>query len=780
MNNPSYNMTFEETLQKYSIPPSNKPISSNGFTRWGSEGRYWAKIVSQNVIIFGDWSQGINEVWQAKNENQHFSQQELKDKAYQVRKAREEAEIERQHYQEKIAVIALERWNNASSNNVQAHPYIIRKAIQPFGMRLESLNLLIPLYDVGGKLWTLQTIAQDGSKRFLPGGKKKACFHTLGLLKESNLLYVCEGFATGASIHMATGIPTIIAFDAYNLDPVIEVVKSAYPEKTIIICADNDQWKELNVGKEKAKAASANYNCQVVLPYFSPECLKIVQEKETNPTDFNDLHVLQGLDEVKNQLSNKYAAEEKPEEVFLRLSRLKPYEYDKISKEEAKRLGIKKSTLDIEVKYLRINLNQEKDRSIFFPEDQTWPEEVNLTNLLDGLAIIFKRYAVLPPHSDVALALWVVFTWCIDRMHTSPILAICSPEKQCGKTTLLSILGKLVFRFVPTSNISSAAVYRLIEDYQPTLIIDEADTFIKENIELRNILNAGHTRPMAFVIRSVGEEHEPRPFSTWGAKAIALIGKLPDTLHDRSIVIELRRKLKEEKTEKIRYADPQIFNDLRSQLKRFVLDAGNQLTLIRPKLPEDISDRAADNWEPLLAIATMAGENWLKKALAASKALSAFIQDAKSIGTQLLTDIKEIFESKNVDRISSVDLIKNLTKDEEKLWATFDKGKIITPRQLSKILRDYKITTKSTRLDDKQNLKAYERKQFEEAFSCYLSSISNPITVTPSQLNEEKDVSVSDVVEIPFPIRSLVTSDMADNLICDVVPDKGNQVEVEI
>ena len=300
--NKSNELTFKEMLNQHAIPFPDKPISEGRFTRWGPGDSYYAIRLSNGGVYFGDWRQDISKAWFPNNQNQRLSNNELKMQELQFRKAQETAEIERQKYQENVAAIALERWNQASSSQVPQHPYILRKAIQPFNVRLEGSNLIIPLHDETGKLWTLQTIDPTGNKRFLPGGKKKACFHTLGLLKESNLLYLCEGFATGTSIHMATGIPTIIAFDAYNLDPVIEVVKSKYPEKIIVICADNDQWKENNVGKEKAEAAVAKYNCKVVLPNFSPECLKMASAKEFKPTDFNDLHVLEGLEEVRRQV----------------------------------------------------------------------------------------------------------------------------------------------------------------------------------------------------------------------------------------------------------------------------------------------------------------------------------------------------------------------------------------------------------------------------------------------------------------------------------------------
>ena len=114
------------------------------------------------------------------------------------------------------------------------------------------------------------------------------------------------------------------------------------------------------------------------------------------------------------------------------------------------------------------------------------------------------------------------------------------------------MLGQQVLRPVPASNISSASLFRAVEEFRPTLIIDEAETFLKENEELRGILNAGHRQSNAYVIRTVGDDHKPRFFSTWCPKAFALIGRLPDTLEDRSIVIPMRRRAAGETVERLR------------------------------------------------------------------------------------------------------------------------------------------------------------------------------------------------------------------------------------
>jgi putative DNA primase/helicase len=261
-------------------------------------------------------------------------------------------------------------------------------------------------------------------------------------------------------------------------------------------------------------------------------------------------------------------------DIITKLAQISKIDYDRLRKQTAKELGVQIRTLDDAVK-------QEREKSktsatltreaILFKEIEPWHEPINLSELLTELTGTFNRFAILPEHSDIAMALWVCFTWCIDAANTAPILAISSPEKRCGKTTVLSLLNLLVKRPLSTSNITPAALFRAIEEYKPTLLIDEADTFLKQSDDLRGILNSGHTRSTAFVLRTIGDDHAPKAFNTWGAKAIALIGKLPDTLHDRSIVIPLKRKLTHEKTERLFRTDYN-FDQIKRKLSRFAID----------------------------------------------------------------------------------------------------------------------------------------------------------------------------------------------------------------
>lgn len=467
---------------------------------------------------------------------------------------------------------------------------------------------------------------------------------------------------------------------------------------------------------------------------------------------------------------------------IVRLAALSPMEYDRLRKSEAERLGVSVVALDREVKAHRSQHKEAAGEAAIFREISLWPEEVAPGALLDELAATFRRYAVLPEHADTALALWVAFSWCIDHVDVAPILALTSPEKQCGKTTVLDLTSRLARRALPTANITPASLFRAIETWQPSMIIDEADTFLRESDELRGVLNSGHTRATAFVIRTVGDDHEPRRFNTWGAKAIALIGKMADTLQDRSITIALRRKLPGEKTEKLRHADKRQFEDLQSRLARFAADDGEALRGLRPSSPEGLSDRAADNWEPLLAIAALAGEEWQRRALLAAIALSGRISDALSLGVELLADIEAVFDAKAVSRLPTAALIDALCEDDERPWATYNRGKPMSPRQVARLLSGYKIESKTLRFDYGSPAKGYERAQFTDAFNRYLHA-SPDLSVTPLQAPVSAGLSVTDSEKQEVEKTLSVTEKARFSAVCNGVTDKtaGNSiVEIEL
>lgn len=394
-------------------------------------------------------------------------------------------------------------------------------------------------------------------------------------------------------------------------------------------------------------------------------------------------------------------------------------EYELKREGEAKRLGMRASKLDEFVKVYR----QTDVKDVFFEEVSMWHEVVDGNILLDEIEDTIKKFIIAEPHIATAAALWIVFTWCIDVMKIAPIACITAPEKRCGKTQLLHLIGRLVKRPQTVVSITTSALFRMITEYTPTLLIDEADTFIKDNEELRGILNGGHDRQSSYVYRTVGDEHKVGRFNVWGAKAISGIGHLPDTLRDRSILLELRRKKKTEVVERLRRAPEESFSVLRQKLCRWAEDNMDVLKNSQTSLPDELNDRAQDNWEPLLAIADCVGGNWGEKARQCALTMNSTDQDPQSVGESLLTDIKKVFDQRNVDQLSTDELIKGLCEDEASRWRTFDYGKAISPRQLANRLRTFRIkpcTVRAKSTTGKDTCKGYALKDFKDAFSSYL------------------------------------------------------------
>jgi putative DNA primase/helicase len=391
------------------------------------------------------------------------------------------------------------------------------------------------------------------------------------------------------------------------------------------------------------------------------------------------------------------------------------------------------------------------DASLLLQNPEPWDEPVDGADLIATLQAVVDRFVVLPPGASYTVALWTLHSFALDAAHASPILFLWSPEKRCGKTTLLTILVELCSRAVPASNISPASVYRAVEKWQPTLIIDEADTFLKHNEELAGIINAGHTRRLAYVIRTNLETLEPEAFSTWATKALAGIGRQRDTIEDRSIQISMRRKTKEEKVEALRTHKGNPFGDLKRMCIRWVEDHLDAIRDADPDLPDFLDDRAADNWRTLCAIAEVAGKDCLRQAHEAICALAGETGQASgedSIGIMLLQDLKAAFESRPHGRITSENLIEILHDIEDRPWAEWGKReKPITKNQVAKLLRPFKIRTSTVR-DGSANGKGYKIEECQDAFYRYLPSedLKNPASppisgVTASQPSNDAEIS---------------------------------------
>lgn len=383
-------------------------------------------------------------------------------------------------------------------------------------------------------------------------------------------------------------------------------------------------------------------------------------------------------------------------------------------------------------------------------EPVLWADPVNGTELLDDLVGVVKRFVSAAEGVPETVALWTLFSHAHDAFEISPILAITSPEKRCGKTTLLLIINTLVPRPLQVANITSSALFRVVEKYKPTLLIDEADTFLAANEELRGIINSGHRRAGAYVIRTVGDEHEPRTFCTWAAKAIALIGAMSDTLEDRSFLILMQRQRPGENTEELRIDRLSGLEPLRQKAARWAVDNFDGLKAADPFIPSNITNaRARDNWRVLFAVADAAGGHWPARAREVALIFSSAEPETESNKILLLRDLKTIFDEKKAERLESQEIVTALIEIEGRPWAEGRNGKPLSKTGLASRLRPFKIHPDKWRDGDKTE-RGYIRSHFDEVFVRYLDieTPQTPQAVRSTTYSENETPQASPAVAV--------------------------------
>lgn len=365
-----------------------------------------------------------------------------------------------------------------------------------------------------------------------------------------------------------------------------------------------------------------------------------------------------------------------------------------------------------------------------FPSYAPHADPVDLAELLDTISCTLLRFVIVDKEQADTAALWIAHTYIADLFDVSPLAIINAPERACAKTLFQTVLAKMSFRSLQASNATASALFRSVAIWMPTIFFDEADTFFKDNQDLIGMVNAGYNAD-GFVLRSEtnGDSFIPTKFSVHSPKSIAGIAldrHLPDSTLSRGIVFNMRRKLPHESVERMRFAEKGLFPQLASKLERFSLDYADKLRQTRPALPEQLSDRGQDNWEPLLAIAMCANEDWFARATAAALSMSKASKESVSTGNELLADIQQVFEARHgdgayADKISTKDLIEALREIEESPWATYNHGHSISPKQLVSQLARYEIHSKTVRVNKYDTPKGYALEQFTEAFARYLS-----------------------------------------------------------
>ena len=771
---------FKQAMQNAGIEPPAEIIADgtlHRFTVAGDRARSnngWYVLHSDDPAAgsFGCWKRGISETWCAKT-YQTMTSAEKTAYTTKIEAMKRQREKELIRIQAECRAWCTDTWAKAK-DATNANPYIKRKGVNAYGLKSLKDTLLVPVKDMKEAIHGLQFIAPAGSKKFKTGTNKTGHFFKIGKSKDKTII-ICEGYATGASIHQATGHAVVIAFDTGNLLPVAQSIRSKYPDMKIIVAADDDHANEDNSGLTKATEAARAVNGLLAIPAFT-------DKREPKDTDFNDLARLVGRDAVKACIEAATIPSPVPvgdnseqtnqlDAAIQRLAVLSTLKYDQVRKAEAKELGVRQTTLDAMVKNARKRKDDASD--LPFTEAEPWHESVDVAELLDCLTSVIQRFIVSSKEVAVACALWITMTWMIVKFDIAPYLVITSPEKRCGKTQLLSLLNKLSYRSIAASSITPSALFRSIEAWSPTLFIDEADACLKDNEELRGILNSGNSRDLAYVIRNVGDNYVPTKFNTFCPKAISGIGHISDTLEDRSIIMELRRRLPHEKVERLRYADPAMFSELRSKLARLAEDYGEDVRQKRPPLPDELNDREQDIWEPLLAIAMTAGDEWLRIGKETALKLSGNESASQTIGIELLSDIQKVFKEKKVEHIFTADLITDLCADDERPWKTYGKGFPITAKQLASKLKPYGVHSNSVRTGDDTG-KGYTKEKFADAFSRYIP-ITPAASVTTSQPTPVEDLPAFPSVTQEDDVTDRNRRNPLIVKECDVVTDKNQK-----
>ncbi|RBM05649.1 DUF3631 domain-containing protein [Streptomyces sp. PT12] len=382
--------------------------------------------------------------------------------------------------------------------------------------------------------------------------------------------------------------------------------------------------------------------------------------------------------------------------------------------------------------------------------------------LLNEVEAFHRRFNAFPSEAAyVAVVLWDAHAHLLDCFDSTPRLAFLSPEPGSGKTRGLEVISTLVPHPMHAVNASPAALFRAVADQagRPVVLFDEIDTVFgpkaKDNEDLRGLLNAGHRRS-GVSYRCVGDGGNQAvvAFPSYCAVALAGLGHLPDTIKARSVIVRMRRRAHTEPVEPYRHRihEPQG-NALRDRLAAWVAQARDRIDGVFPEMPEGITDRPADVWEPLLAVADAAGGDWPERARAACVELVTTVNDddRTSLGVRLLTDLRDqVFPGETA--VSTVQILHILNRLEESPWGDLD-GQPLTPRRLSRMLKEY-VTAKGTPIAPRavriggQPTKGYHRDDLTDAWNRYCPLPPEP-PVTPVTPPTNPTLTSGDAVTDP-------------------------------
>lgn len=408
----------------------------------------------------------------------------------------------------------------------------------------------------------------------------------------------------------------------------------------------------------------------------------------------------------------------------------------------------------------------------------------DLSGLLDDIDHVVDKYVAFPHrHYAVVVVLWIVHTWTVLAFYVTPRLILDSAEPGSGKTRVLELLALLCRSAKLTLSTTTAALYRRIAaaqdagDPPPTVLQDEADAIFGKNStpqteDLRALFNAGYKKG-ATVDRCEGDaaRMRVREFPVHAPLALAgLAGRMPDTITSRGVTLHMRRRRPDQTLADFRERDVQVeVASIRDQLAIWAANAEPILSVARPRMPDGVTDRSAEIWEPLLAIADLAGKRW---SAAARAACTYFVVDSAgddeklSLGQRLLRDIKKLLEDEGATTMWSADLIRGLTTDAESEWRDLW-GKPLDQRRLAKELNRYGVKSKNVRIGLAVS-KGYEVEGPTGLAQAWDTWLTPPLSATAatavtSEVNALRSVADTDasVTTATQPLRSFTAFEQA-------------------
>jgi putative DNA primase/helicase len=410
-----------------------------------------------------------------------------------------------------------------------------------------------------------------------------------------------------------------------------------------------------------------------------------------------------------------------------------PLERDQATKAKATELKVKVALLRERVTHYR-EAGQAGATAVLsgdpveFADPKPWPRPVAGVELVAELEKYITDHVVVPEHAALVLALWVLHAHAYDAFYHSPRLVLRSPTKGCGKSTLRRVLSRLVPRPFEAVDITGPTLFRPIGQWRPTVFIDEANEINWAGArDLIAVVNSGHCRDDPGVPRCVGDDFDVRMFRVWAPLCLALIGFLPSPIAERSITIEMRKKVRTAGIQRLVRRDRDTLADqLARKAARWVGDHKIALENADPELPPILGDRPADNWRPLLAIADLIGLS--KGARTAAVVLSPVDDDGEDLGVQLLADILGIFDQAKAPRLPSSTIVQQLLAMEERPWAELGRlQRPLTTTGMARLLKPFKIRPSGTIRVGSSTPKGYARAAFEDAWRAY------SIICTPQQ-----------------------------------------------